>query len=109
LVRAIRLDFLGAGPFRCENPRWGVLDFLGFPRLNLVFSTGYADESGNDFFSALFRGLSSAGIATTVWHRGVQDFSWGKLNLVSDFLQDIVVRAAPFRLPRSKSNSLWPV
>jgi hypothetical protein len=26
-----RLDFLGPGPFGCENPRFWVLDFLGFP------------------------------------------------------------------------------
>jgi hypothetical protein len=31
LVRSIRLDFLGAWPFRCENPADWCFDFLGFP------------------------------------------------------------------------------
>jgi hypothetical protein len=39
-------------------------------------------------------------------HAEAQDCSWAKLNLISDFLQGIVVRAVPFRPPQSKNNSL---
>ena len=39
-------------------------------------------------------------------HVEAQDCSWGKLNLFSDFLQEIAVRALPFRPPQSKSRSL---
>jgi hypothetical protein len=39
-------------------------------------------------------------------HAEVQDCSWAKLNPISDFLQHIVVRAAAFRPPQSKSYSL---
>jgi hypothetical protein len=30
-IRRVHLDFLGLWPFGCENPRFRVLDFLGFP------------------------------------------------------------------------------
>jgi hypothetical protein len=39
-------------------------------------------------------------------HAEVQDFSRGKLNAISDFLQETVVRAVPFRPPLSDSNPL---
>jgi hypothetical protein len=35
-----------------------------------------------------------------------QDYSWGKLNLFSEFLQEIAISAIPFRLPQSKDDSL---
>jgi hypothetical protein len=34
------------------------------------------------------------------------DCSWGKLNLISDFLQDIPAQALPFGPPPSKSKSI---
>jgi hypothetical protein len=40
------------------------------------------------------------------WHAEEQDHSWGKLNLFSDFLQELVVWAFPFQPPRSKGDSL---
>jgi hypothetical protein len=39
--------------------------------------------------------------------RGTQDFSSGKHNLVSDFLQEIVVPTVPYWPPQSKSDSRW--
>jgi hypothetical protein len=39
-------------------------------------------------------------------HAEAQDYSWGKLNLFSEFLQEIAISAIPFRLPQSKDDSL---
>jgi hypothetical protein len=53
LARAIRLDFLGAWPFRREIPRLRLLDFLGFSRPNRDISMSYADK-GVEIFSRRF-------------------------------------------------------
>jgi hypothetical protein len=91
LVRRLRLDFLGGWPFPCENPRFWVLDFLGFPWI-------LSSES------SLFNGLRGKSAENIFWRprprvekrpdggcgRGyaeAQDCSWGELTLVSDFLQ----------------------
>ena len=84
---AIRLDFLGAWPFRCENARQGMLDFLGFPWIlsseSRLFN-GLRGQKRRKFFSALFRGLSRAGTAPTVsGMRKRRIAHTGKLN--SDF------------------------
>jgi hypothetical protein len=51
---------------------------------------------GGNFFLSPFPGVRSAGTgACGRGHAEAQDCSWGKLNLVSDFLQWIVVRAVP--------------
>jgi len=83
------------------------LDFLGFSRSNRDLSMGYAGFSRKNISRALCRGGRSAGTgACGPGHAEAQDCSWGKLSLVSDFLQEIVVRAVPFRPPQSKSRSL---
>jgi hypothetical protein len=94
LVQSIRLGFLGAWPFRCESPAdegWIFLDFLGCSRPNLDFSMGYTAFSAENFSRALLRGARPAGTgACGRGHAEAQDCSWGKLNLISDFLQEIV-------------------
>jgi hypothetical protein len=50
----------------------------------------YAAFNWNNFSRALLRGARSAGTgACGRGHAEAQDCSWGKLNLVSDFLQAI--------------------
>jgi hypothetical protein len=63
---------------------------------------GYAAFSREEFLAGLFPTLRDAATG----HAEAQDYSWGKLNLASDFPQEIVVpRRFPFG-PQSKSNSL---
>jgi hypothetical protein len=55
-VTSISLGFLGASPFRRENPAyegWISLDFLGFSRQNLDLSMGCAGFSAKVFSWAL--------------------------------------------------------
>jgi hypothetical protein len=53
-----------------------------------------------NFFLALFPWRSKRRNGSPrSWHAEGQDCSWGELNLVSDFLQEIVVRDAP--------SSIW--
>ena len=98
-ARSIRLGFLGAWPFRWESPS-RVLDCLGFPWIlsseSRLFN-GLRGLKRETFFSALVPGVRSAG--TGACGRGyaeAQDYSWGKLNLASDFPQEIVVRIVSF-------------
>jgi hypothetical protein len=69
---------------------WKSLDFLGFSRPNRAFSIGYAGFSLNEISRAL---LARARTVGTVAHdfglRKGADWSWGKLNSTSDFLQEI--------------------
>ncbi len=86
------LGFLGPGHFAAKTPVdecWIVLDFLGFSRPNLYFSMAYEAFSGKNF------SLSLSGSAETPEREPAegQDCSWGKLNLFSDFLQEITARA----------------
>src|ERR1700722_6602527 len=53
-VQSIRLGFLGDRPFRYGNHLFGLLDFLGFSRLNRAFSMGYAGFSPDHFSSRFF-------------------------------------------------------
>jgi hypothetical protein len=109
LVRSIRLGVLGSWRFRCEDSAMRV----GFPWIlsseSRLFN-GLRSLKRGIFFSALFRGVTSAGKgARGRGHAEAQDCSWRKLNSVSDFLQEIVVRAVPFgRLnPKAARSGEW--
>jgi hypothetical protein len=63
------LDFLGARPFRCENARQGVLDFLGFPWIlssESILFNGLRGIFAERNFSHPFAIGGSAGAAPTV-------------------------------------------
>ena len=99
--------FLARGGFAVKTPPMKV----GFPWIlsseSRLFN-GLRSLKRGIFFSALFRGVTSAGKgAGGRGHAEAQDCSWRKLNPVPDFLQEIVVRAVPLRPPQSKSSSLW--
>jgi hypothetical protein len=100
--------FLAPGRFAAKTPsheRWIVLDFLGLSRPNRDFSTGYEPLSGEKSIARFSRGVRGAGTgACGRRHAEAQDCSWGKLTLVSDFQQLIVVRAVPFRPPQSRTT-----
>jgi hypothetical protein len=97
---AIPLDFLGPWPFCREDPAYEGLDFLGFSRQNRYFSMGYEAKSAAKFIARFFRDVEKRRSGSPrSWHMEAQDCSWGKLNLVSDFLQEIVIRAVPSRPP----------
>jgi hypothetical protein len=87
------LGFLEPRPFRCENASfegWKGLDFLGFSRQNLAFSTGYAGFSLNEISRPLLppaQDREMAGHDFGPW-KGA-DWSWDKLNYISAFLQEI--------------------
>jgi hypothetical protein len=106
-IRPIRLGFLGDWPFRYGNPLFGVLDCLGFPWIlssDRDLSMGYAAQSGETFSRASSLALSGTGTeACGRGHAEAQDYSRGKLNQISDFLQQIVPCA--FRPPQYKSSS----
>ena len=63
-------------------------------------------EAGTLFSRAFSVALEAPEREPAVLACGSAGLFMGKLNLVSDFLQEIVVRAVPFRPPQSKSNSL---
>jgi hypothetical protein len=102
--------FVARGRFAVKTPPMRV----GFPWISLdslvrieTFQWVTQLEAGN-FFLGPFpwrykRRKGSRGRG----HAEAQDCSWRKLNPVSDFLQEIVVRAVPLRPPQSKSSSLW--
>ena len=99
--------FLARGGFAVKTPPMKV----GFPWIlsseSRLFN-GLRSLKRGIFFSAPFRGVTSAGKgAGGRGHAEAQDCSWRKLNPVPDFLQEIVVRAVPLRPPQSKSSSLW--
>jgi hypothetical protein len=92
------LDCLGALPFPLENPRFEVFDFLGFPwilssessLINWLHAI-FAERN----FSRPFAIGGSAGAAPTVsGMRKRRIAHTGKLNLISDFMQYVVVRSA---------------
>jgi hypothetical protein len=63
------LDFLGARPFRRENARQGVLDFLGFPWIlssESILFNGLREIFAERNFSRPFAIGGSAGEAPTV-------------------------------------------
>jgi hypothetical protein len=109
-VRRPGLGFLGTSRFRCENPGFWGLDFLGFP---WILSSESIDINGlheifrAKFFLAPFVGAKEPSERPpTICHERRMDRSWGKLTSVSDFRQEIAARAASFRPPPSKSKSL---
>jgi hypothetical protein len=76
---------------------WKGLDFLGFSRPNQAFSTGYAGFSLKEISRALLPPRQNRGNGSPrFWPAEGTDWSWGKLNSISDFLQEIVVGAAVF-------------
>src|ERR1700722_6871696 len=85
------LGFLGTSPFRCENSRICGLEKLGFPwilssesrlinGLNGIFS-------GRFFLALLSSRMSRRNGGPTIRYAKRTNSSWGKLNLISDFLQ----------------------
>jgi hypothetical protein len=77
------------------------LDFLGFPWIlsseSKLFNGLRGFFAGRKFL-APFPGVErTPGRKHAIFgHAEAQDRSWGKLTLISDFLQEIVARAAPF-------------
>jgi hypothetical protein len=58
---------------------------------------GYAARIGKKFIARFSCGVRSAGTeARGRGHAEAQDYSWGELSLVSDYLQWIVVGAVAF-------------
>jgi hypothetical protein len=105
-VRRPGLGFLGTSPFPYENPWFWGLDFLGFPWIlssETININGLHEIFSRSFFLAL---LSSRNGSPAIRYGEGMDCSWGKLTSVSDFLQEIAVRALPFGPPSSKSKSL---
>jgi hypothetical protein len=103
--------FLAPACFSTKTPtyeRWISLDFLGFSRPKQDLSMGYTRFSLENF-SRRFLALRSAKSGAGARHHGEgHDCSWGKLSSVSDFLQEIAVRAAPIQLFRSTTSTiLW--
>src|ERR1700722_20067750 len=84
------LGFLGTSPFRCENPRFCGLEKLGFPWIlssESRFINGLHDIFSERFFLApLSSGTSRRNGDPTMRYAKRTDCSWGKLNLISDFL-----------------------
>jgi hypothetical protein len=87
------LGFLGLRPFGRENPgfeRWKSLDFLGFSRPNRAFSMGCAGFSLKGNFSPLSPPAAELWERQPrFWLREGTDWSWGKPNQISAFLQEI--------------------
>jgi hypothetical protein len=90
------------------------LDFLGFPWISL---DSLVRIETFQWVTRLFAGRKLLapfpGVERTpgrkhaiLGHAEAQDCSWGKLTLISDFLQEIVARAAPFDRLNPNSASL---
>jgi hypothetical protein len=83
--------FSARGLFVTKTPvrrYWIRLDFLGFSRPNLDLSMSYTGFSLAEISRALGLANGSAGMDSTRRGRAdAQDCSWGKLNIISDFLQ----------------------
>ena len=94
-VRRPGLGFLGTCRFAAKTLGFGgckSLDFLGFSRPNLDLSMGYGRFSVDDFSTALLSSRKRRGNGDpTIGHAEGTDFLLHgiKLNLISDFLQDI--------------------
>jgi hypothetical protein len=90
------LGFLGASPFVAKTPGFGrciSLDFLGFSRPDRDLSMGYAKKPEKNFSSRFCRRERSVDGCPRFGHGEGTDCSWGKLNQISDFLQEIVTGA----------------
>src|SRR6476619_5097434 len=82
------------------------LTSLGFPWIlssESRFINGLRGINRGKFFLALlsWREAPERGRG----HAEAQDCSWASLNLVSEFLQEIVLQAVPLRPPQYKSSS----
>jgi hypothetical protein len=107
-VGSARLGFLGLWPFGRGNPRlwgWKGLDFLGFSRPNRAFSMGYAGFSLKEISRAFCRRARTGTAAHDFCLRRGKDWSSGKRNSISAFLQEIAVRTVSLWPPPSKRNS----
>src|SRR3984957_14162478 len=107
-VRRPGLGFLGTSRFAAKTlgfGGWKSLDFLGFSRPNRDLSMGYTRFS-EDFFSSRFCRRERA-VETAAPRFGTRK-GWivhgGKLSVISDFLQEIAVRALSFRRLHPKAN-----
>jgi hypothetical protein len=103
--------FLGSGGLAAKTlvyGGWKGLDFLGFSRPNRTFSMGYVGFSLKEISRALLPPRQNRGTAAPDFGlRKGTDWSWGKSNSISGFLQEIAVRAVSSRLAASiQSNSL---
>ena len=74
---------------KARHERWISLDFLGFSRPNRDFSMGYAERTSESFSCSLFRPEQTALTVSGMRKRRI--VHGGKLNSISDFLQEIVV------------------
>jgi hypothetical protein len=86
------LVFLGRGRFAAKAPvegYWFSLEFFGFSRPNRELSMGYAELGAKYFSRALWRWNRRCGPLS--FHEKRRDSSWAKLNLISDFLQLMLV------------------
>jgi hypothetical protein len=85
--------FLGSNRLAAKTQAfegWKSLDFLGFTRPNRAFSRGYAGFSLKEISRALFAPSQNLGTpAHDLDLRKGTDWSWGKLNSISGFLQEI--------------------
>jgi hypothetical protein len=86
------------------------LDSLGFPWILSSESglfNGLRSRKRGIFFLSPFSWHSKRWNASLrPLHAEAQDCSWGKLNLISDFLQEIAARVLPLEALPSKSKSL---
>ena len=91
----VNLGFLGASRFGRENPHKSLLDFLGFPwilssesRLINGLHAIFAERIFPRAFPLSFEARERE--PTVEVHAEAQDCSWGKLNSISDYPQELV-------------------
>jgi hypothetical protein len=86
--------------FSLQNPRFNVLDFLGFPWILSCESLFFKELRGinrKNIFNSLLAAFKAAGDGILqCWRVDGQDLSWGKLSLDSDFQQDNFIRISAF-------------
>jgi hypothetical protein len=111
-VGSTRFGFSWLVAFLLRKPPIMRLEKLGFPWILSSESrviNGLHEIFSIKFFLALFFVAKQASQRQpTIWHAEGMDCSWGKLNLISDFLQEIPARAVPVWPPLSKGNALSP-
>jgi hypothetical protein len=89
------LGFLGPWPFGCETAHKSLLDSLGFPWIlssESRFINGLCGIFAQRIFPRAFPLAFEARERepTVEANAEAQDYSWGKLNLTSDYPQDLV-------------------
>jgi hypothetical protein len=94
------LGFLEISPFCCEKPRFCGFEKLGFPWILSSESrliNGLQEKIEESFFYSPFSPENGhRGSLALDSVRGGTNCSWDKLNLISDFLQEIAVRGRSF-------------